>query len=282
MMNNAHPSHKPAPAAEQPRKLRMEREIDRLSNLPPEWLQKSPAAYNFYRRMVYQVKYPHSLSRNTAPNKLLTEHANQPELIQRSVATAARNILHVDPNGYHFDGKPDKYDYRLPDGCKSRGGKWKIHLNVEPWNFGHVSDYLKKNNYLHKFMSGGDYDSPFTVYFGSWDLTLRESQKISKDLEMYLRKPTYDSFEITRNIGGRFEYTPDDSREKIIGIKLTINGSAGLPRRQENAPYWFKLAEARESKDEEKKDQALIEDLKNLQESFLAMTKLFGSYFHGT
>jgi hypothetical protein len=134
---------------------------------------------------------------------------------------------------------------------------WKLHLNVEPNDCLEVSNYLKNNDYNHKFLSGGDISDGkiFTVYIGSFEKARRESKKLHTDLEHVLKKPAakHNAY-FSEGISGRFSNSGKNN-EKFIS-----QGFHGFPHF--NVKY-----DTIENKD------------KKIRESFEILKNKYGSYF---
>lgn len=100
---------------------------------------------------------------------------------------------------------PDKIDYLEND--KQDSGH-KLHLNVAAQDVAAVAEYLKRQGYRHKYLSGGEISDGkvFTVYIGSKDLTDKLAQEISRDLAPHLKRPVFsDEVEYAPNVVGRFD-----------------------------------------------------------------------------
>src|SRR5690606_45734 len=67
----------------------------------------------------------------------------------------------------------------------------KLHLNVPLEHVKVVSDYLKANDYCHKYLHGGEVEDGkmFTLYIGSHQLAFHLAQIISRDLKGKLARP---------------------------------------------------------------------------------------------
>ena len=84
---------------------------------------------------------------------------------------------------------------------------WKFHLNVSIENVVAVSEYLIREGYIHKYLTGGEsqYGKVFTVYIGSHALAKKLAQKISQDLKDKLAKPDVgNEVEFETGVVGRF------------------------------------------------------------------------------
>ena len=106
-----------------------------------------------------------------------------------ALATPDWNTLHdiyaATLKPYQFPvATSDKMDF-----VSSPNEGYKLHLNVPVAGVSEVSEYLKKENYYHKYLSGGDDPgSIFTLYIGSHRLAFELAKKLSTDLSACLAK----------------------------------------------------------------------------------------------
>jgi hypothetical protein len=146
---------------------------------------------------------------------------------------------------------------------------YKLHLNVPISRIRYVANYLQKEEFCHKYLSGGEIldGKVFTIYTGSRSLTERMAQKISTDLGDVLARPMEhnDEREIAQNISGRFNVRGGDFVQYGNGLK-------GIPMLREDAVrlLYTKDPEARKT----------IIDLA-FKKSFIKLKDLFGEYFYG-
>jgi len=99
---------------------------------------------------------------------------------------------------------------------------WKFHLNVLPENVRTVSEFLKRHNFHHKYLSGGEIESGkiFTVYTGSKKLTEFAVRVISSNVGNLLTDPKAEGEVLfAPNIVGRFEGSPNN-----FDVKACKNG----------------------------------------------------------
>lgn len=148
------------------------------------------------------------------------------------------------------------YSYS-PERKKSPGSKfnfafekglgWKIHLNATPENVKKISEYLKSNEYEHKYLSGGDPSDGkvFTIYFGSKSKLDEWSEVLASDLKSYISRPaTNGEVEVAPGISARFDpgqargdrffrygyfgvpvYRGDTSEESVNSKRILLEGS---------------------------------------------------------
>ncbi len=158
-----------------------------------------------------------------------------------------------------------KCDY--PSGDEATG--WKIHLDVEPQDAQRVSEYLKQNNYTHKYLSGGDESEgkAFTVFFGSRKMIMKWANRLSQDLGTSLRQPKASGeIELAPGIAGRFVAGYPDAKNEF-----GHNGEYGLVFRKQyvrDKGNW-KNIKTREDK------VAVYTD------AYRTLAQKYGKYFHG-
>nr|CAX68910.1 Hypothetical protein JG1_0240 [uncultured bacterium] len=129
------------------------------------------------------------------------------------------------PYSYSNLQKIDKSKYD----ARADGVRWKLHLNVAPENVTQVSDYLNKNGFTHKYLSG-DPDGEivngkmFTVFVGSYALAKRLASQISSDLRPYLARPVNNAeIELAPGVVARFDgYLDPQNRFEQYG-SLGVN-----------------------------------------------------------
>lgn len=104
---------------------------------------------------------------------------------------------------YSFKGTPENCDFWNDD--PNTG--YKLHLNVAPSNVVKVSDFLKRNGYEHKYLTGGEIEDGkiFTVYTGSKKNTDRIVKEIHDGVGDLLEEPkAFGEVEYAPKIVGRF------------------------------------------------------------------------------
>lgn len=113
-----------------------------------------------------------------------------------------------DGNIYSLD--PTKYDLKPFDNINVG---WKIHLNINVDKVLEVSDFLIKNGFLHKYLTGRNSRNEeaiqngkiFTVYFGSWKKLCEGVIFIKRNISSLLSKPkAKGEIEFESGIVGRF------------------------------------------------------------------------------
>ncbi|MEK7564450.1 MAG: hypothetical protein AAB510_02690 [Patescibacteria group bacterium] len=152
---------------------------------------------------------------------------------------------------------------------------WKAHLNISPENVVQVANYLKNNEYAHKYLTGGEGGGgkAFTVYFGSKGMMDKWSEKLGNDLRNVLCKPAVtEEAEVAPGVVARFtSMGPDGKSVDDPQDAFLQYGMYGLSARREfvkNAGGWKNI-----STPEEKLKLAL--------DSYKHLSRLYGSYFHG-
>ncbi|MFZ2886292.1 MAG: hypothetical protein WA021_00555 [Minisyncoccia bacterium] len=153
----------------------------------------------------------------------------------------AAYTAHLAPYFHHDE--PKKYALSSPDDAKVEepfrpDTGWKAHLNVTPENAQAVSEYLKNNNYNHKFLSGGEPDDGkvFTIYFGSKGVMDKWVNVLATDLHDRLAAPAaHDEVEVARGIVARF--TVDDT-EPRGGDEFRQYGAYGLSFLKDSKMPW--------------------------------------------
>jgi hypothetical protein len=175
---------------------------------------------------------------------------------------------------------PDKIDYpeKIPYGIGH-----KIHLNIEAKDVAAVSKYLKDNGYRHKYLSGGEIEDGkvFTVYIGSKDLTDELAQKISSDLQTYLRRPVFlDEVEYAPNVVGRFESSSGTSAEPFSKYGFGIRG-VDMLRQDKDEIISGRNLNKRNTRSE---NDAILPGgyTGAFTRSFERLSQDYGSFFYGT
>ncbi len=113
-------------------------------------------------------------------------------------------VAYDNSNGKLLPLSPEKFDYRKE---YDEAGH-KFHLNVAAKDVVAVAEYLKRQGYRHKYLSGGEITDGkvFTIYIGSKDLANKWAAVLSRDLVAYLKRPVFqDEVEYAPNIIGRFD-----------------------------------------------------------------------------
>lgn len=164
---------------------------------------------------------------------------------------------------------PETAKFNFPFYNNNANVGWKIHLNVAPENAPQVAEYLKREGYYHKFLTGGEGSSgkAFTVYFGAKSMMDKWSPLISKDLGNLLCKPMVnDEVEVSPGAVARFTSSPT-----AHGGEFFQYGAYGLAARQ-------KFLEEQKIKLYESNPDELKRVAKDAYER---LSGLYGSYFHG-
>ncbi|MFA7278298.1 MAG: peptidoglycan-binding domain-containing protein, partial [Candidatus Gracilibacteria bacterium] len=248
-------------------------EVGRLVAPPPEWIEKNPAAYKLYQKIAEEVAggnvFPRS-KKSQSPRSSISHGDNEERW--------KHDYLRVYPayDELEHKCKPEKCDAKA-------GAYWKIDLNVEPKDVITVSMYLRNKGYKHSYLQGAP-EEAFSVYIGSKDLTDKEVRILEKDLAQYLRKPRYvDSKyglaqELGTNISGGFRvHKSAQALRKHKEVDIPGYGFAGIPK---VGPYEKRNCNLNFFKEPESNQKVLA--LRDIRAGFLELTKLFGTYFHGT
>lgn len=159
---------------------------------------------------------------------------------------------------HHASPKSDKKDFR--DHQTSNGHKF--HLNVPVAEVRRVAEYLKAEDFEHKYLKGGEpIDGKiFTLYLGSHEAAYRLAQKLSADLGSALVRPAaVEEIEYAPRVVGRFA---------VRNLKYTQYG-AGL----RGIPCLDVMAEIGESTKEHL--------AKAFELTYGNLTGDFKDYFHG-
>lgn len=151
---------------------------------------------------------------------------------------------------------------------------WKVHLNVTPESARKVADYLRREGYMHKFLSGGlgTEGKAFTVYFGSKSILDKWAPQISSDLGSLLCKPIVnDETEVSPGVVARFtssqfnsQYGEDFLQYGSYGLAVRKNYMKGKwpfpkPGTEEHRQYWIDAA----------------------KDAYEHLSKMYKGYFHG-
>ncbi len=153
------------------------------------------------------------------------------------------------------------------DFIKGPNEAYKLHLNIPIDHVREASNYLKKENYYHKYLSGGDDPgSIFTLYIGSHHLAFSLAEKLSTELADFLAKPERaDEIEFAANVVGRFSTAKDGRYTKYGG------GLRGMSCLTEfNWSFWITNASDRKEYLQ-----------KAFKATYASLAKDYGSYFHG-
>lgn len=216
-----------------------------------------------------------TLIADTEYRRLSSDLATNPFTLPSGVANTSENAKHAAEAytqqlaPYFHHNEPLQYAAANPkDGKSSQPLKqdtgWKAHLNVTPENVKTVSEYLKRNNYNHKFLSGGEPDDGkvFTVYFGPKSVMDQWAHMLATDLKDYLAAPgAYDEVEVARGVVARF--TVDDT-ESRGGSEFRQYGAYGLSFLKDTKIPW------KATRDEK---------IADAERTYVRLKELFGSYF---
>lgn len=148
---------------------------------------------------------------------------------------------------------------------------WKFHLNVAPENVKTVSEYLLKNGYLHKFLSGGEVEDGkiFTIYIGSFALAKQLASLLSRDLEVLLARPhNHTEIEFASGIVGRF--TGDRKKYRQYG-------SSGIAWLDEDGKLGLQLTRPDLSLEKKEEIRKILE-----RKAIKALIEDYGDYFYPT
>lgn len=105
---------------------------------------------------------------------------------------------------YYYHGSDIRDDSRT----QHPEAAWKFHLNVAPENVRQVSEFLKRHNFHHKYLSGGEIQDGkiFTVYTGSKKSTEMSVRMITDLIGELLDEPKAPGeAAFSPKIVGRFE-----------------------------------------------------------------------------
>lgn len=167
--------------------------------------------------------------------------------------------------------KIESYDVKNPESKKTDSldlaAHWKVHLNVEPKNVDPVSEYLIKNGFKHKYLSGGEIEDGkvFTVYIGSYKLVKQLSEQIGQDLSSFLCKPlAYGEIELAPGVVGRFD-APGNKDSQTNFTQYGTCGFSWLVCEKRKKINWKDFSESERRKGE-------LNSFKRLQE-------IYGDYF---
>lgn len=215
-------------------------------------------------------KTEETLSANVPENK--TKDENEYEKVMQKYAHVSQAERYARTN--MASAKCD-----FPDNTEEFG--WKVHLNVEPRDVVTTSDYLRKNNFAHKYRDGGAGidGKAFTVYFGSKAMLTKWVQNLSADLANVLRKPyrTNESAEFAPGITGRF--VAGDARSTEYGQY----GEFGIPLINEEARN--KVIEKMQGPKAAARDRwaeiTREEKIALAASGYKSLAEKYGRYFHG-
>lgn len=152
---------------------------------------------------------------------------------------------------------------------------WKFHLNVKPENVDFVSDYLIKNGYDHKYLSGGEIEEGkiFTMYVGSYNMAKRLAQGLSHDLYIYLCKPGENQeVEFAAGVVGRFVAS------KYLKNNFNKYGTCGFSLKEDDLKQLHRLIFFHKNKpDLEEKKKKFIQDAE--EKAYKELQEIYGDYF---
>jgi hypothetical protein len=181
-----------------------------LDKREQKMVQLSPKAVEYKRRLFREMEdvisgrrpFPNSRGR---PNLLCS--------VEDEAAAESQYETALGEYAHHSHGR--FYQPLIGDGRAHLGHK--LHLNVLPGHVRTVSEYLKRNQFNHKYLSGGEValGKIFTIYIGPHDLAFFLADKLSEELNGRLCTPV-DSSEIEYGpfVSGRF------AGQGLIGGKL--------------------------------------------------------------
>lgn len=219
-------------------------------------IDNEAACIKYQTRLAVEQNSGEPFPTSDAPkNPILKKSNNEAELQNEYIETLAEYR-------HEEEFSPSKCDIR------KGGAGHKFHLNVAPENAKAISEYLIKNGYCHKFLSGGEVlnGKIFTIYIGSRDLANKLAQELSMDLQGYLNKPiTEEEIEYAPNVIGRFTGDIDEFQQYGLGLRgITIH------RDWADKLTWCPEEERRR-----------ILPLA-LRDSYNALANRYGSYFYGS
>lgn len=143
-------------------------------------------------------------------------------------------------------------------------------MNVAKKDVKAVSEYLRREGFSHKYLSGGEPvdGKVFTVYAGSKEMVGKISNEIANAVGDKLRKPVnIDEIEFAPNIVGRFDM--QDSKFHRLGL-----GLRGLSMRMEDVRGIIRQRDLSDDDRKKKLKQAF-------EKSYNEIADIFGSYFYG-
>ncbi len=167
---------------------------------------------------------------------------------------------HMSVTPYEFVGDGSKTDYTKPNVGH------KLHINVAPESVQQVSEYLKREQYHHKFFKGGDLadGKVFTIYIGSFQLAYKYSQEISTALSDQLCRPVdVTETEYAPNVIGRF------SPHSTLGLaRYGSQSNRGIPMTKEAAMQQLYALSQTDAE-------------ANFSRAYNMIANEYGPYFHG-
>lgn len=240
---------KPAATVEAPKPAKP---VELPPGVPPE-------AAAFYQATLDKV-----LSDNKYPTSTTRENKYTVGKTEDQMVQIEKDVYHkaLEPYRQEKDPSPEKCDY-LPGNVGH-----KLHLNVEPENVVAVSNYLKAQGYMHKYLSGGELSlgKIFTIYIGSYDKATHWAKKISEDLSPYLVRPRSGEVEYAPNVTGRFDALTQGFARKDVGLGAFNPLSSVATLLSPWSPN--------RNKPETRK---MVYDI-----SFVELAKRYGEYFYGS
>lgn len=233
----------------------------------PEYIKKNTDGSPEQAAALAYANQLHDLLSEIDPFPRSTKETNQDIIPGLSEAELfARYIQELPEYESTKDYSPTKTDFQQ---YNSNVG-YKLHLNVPILHVRKVAEYLRREKFCHKYLSGGEIldGKIFTIYTGSRNMTDAMAQTISTDLAGLLARPLEknDEREIAPNISGRFNVQGGDFVQYGNGLK-------GIPMLREDAVtlLYTKDPEARKARI----DLAF-------KKSYIKLKGLFGDYFYGS
>ena len=194
------------------------------------------------------------------------------ETNESKYAEALEPYQHISNAIKYSNENPDDAKCNFAFGDTNTG--WKSHLNVTPENVQVVSNFLRENNFAHKYLTGGNgtEGKAFTVYFGARSMMDKWASYISDNLSTNLSAPAAeDESTVAPGVVSRFT-----AMDKISsGDAFAQYGKHGMCARKE---FILDLAKQRGGMD---KIHSVEDSLVIAQDSYDSLTERYGSYFHG-
>lgn len=119
---------------------------------------------------------------------------------------------------HHVSARSDKVDFQSFTSDQGH----KLHLNVPVAGVLRVADYLRSQDFEHKYLHGGDpVDGKiFTLYLGSHANAYHLAQTLSEDLKPWLARPAaVEEVEYAPGVAGRFAVRNDKYTQYGAGLR---------------------------------------------------------------
>ena len=195
------------------------------------------------------------------PSNPFTSASPTPDMNDQYEAQLKSYEWHIQPDRDQTNSKA-----MLPYGAQCG---WKIHINATPTNVVAISNYLKTNNYEHKYLSGGDASDGkvFTIYLGSMQKMQQWAPVLSNDLRGHLAAPgASDETEVAPGLSARFDVG------STRGTGFHRYGYCGVPLQRSSSPTGDAQILLRGSRSEK---------VAAVRSAFESLREEYGSYFTG-